>query len=116
MAEKHDRPHLRQLRGFTRVERLRSVGLVRDAIVGSNGWVTEFHEFSNLSICIEFELPAAALPGLAAALAAVEVRLSSGSEEMLQGVEGGEPVQCTLQVLFIHDEPDMRRTVLAVPG
>ena len=35
MAEKHDRPHLRQLRGFTRVERLRSVGLVRDAIVGS---------------------------------------------------------------------------------
>jgi len=25
-------------------------------------------------------------------------------------------VQCTLQVLFIHDEPDMRRTVLAVPG
>jgi len=116
MAEKHDRPHLRRLNGFTRVERLRCVGLVREAIVGSNGWVTEFHEFSNLSICIEFELPAAFLPALAGALAAAKVRLSAGSEEMLRGVEGGEPVQCTLQVLFIHDEPDMRQTVLAVPG
>jgi hypothetical protein len=56
------------------------------------------------------------LPALAEALAAAEVRLGSESEEMLRGVEGGEPAQCTLQVLFVHDEPDLRRTVLAVPG
>jgi hypothetical protein len=116
MADADKGPELRQLRGFTRAERLRCVGLVRDAIVGSSGWVTDFHEFSNLSICIEFELPAARLPALAEALAAAEVRLGSESEEMLRGVEGGEPAQCTLQVLFVHDEPDLRRTVLAVPG
>jgi len=114
MADKENR--LRQLRGFTRVERLRCVGLVRDAIVGSNGWVTDFHEFSNLSICIEFELPASFLPALAGALAAAEVRLSAESEAMLREAGGGEQAECTLQVLFIHDEPDMRRTVLAVPG
>jgi hypothetical protein len=114
-----NRPNLLQLNGFTRVDRLTSVGRLRDAIIDSHGWVTNFHEFSNLSICIEFEIPIEHLPLLAEALLAAEVKLKPKTESSLFSF-GSEmasgPIQCTLQVLFIHNEPDLRRKVLAVPG
>ena len=47
------------------------------------------------------------------------IRDSTRSESILYAL-GPEmatgPIQCTLQVLFIHNEPDLRRKVLAVPG
>ena len=108
-----------QLNGFTRAERIKCVALLRDAIVDNRGWILDFNQYSNLSICIGFEMPMASLPALAKSLLDAEVGLSSRTEQMLQGIEAGQPdesAQCTLQVLFIHDEPDLRRTVLAVPG
>jgi hypothetical protein len=119
MPDKRNMPHLLQLSGFTRADRLRSVALVRDAINDTNGWITDFHEYSNLSICIAFEIPEASLPALTVSLAAASISFDSRTErtgQRLQIGTAGEPVQCTLKVLFIHDEPDMRRTVLAVPG
>ena len=119
MPESRNKPRLVQLCGFTRMERHKSVALLREAIFGSHGWITDFHEFSNISLCIEFEIPADSLPVLAEAMIAAEVRLGTLTERMLDGLEtgqAGEPVPCTLQVKFIHDEPDLRRRVLAVPG
>ncbi len=114
-----NRPNLLQLNGFTRVERLKSVARLRDAIIDSHGWVTDFHQFSNLSICLQFEIPIEHLPLLSEALLDAGVKLSSKSAAILYSI-GPEmatgPVQCTLQVLFIHNEPDLRRKVLAVPG
>jgi hypothetical protein len=78
-----NRPNLLQLNGFTRVDRLTSVGRLRDAIIDSHGWVTNFHEFSNLSICIEFEIPIEHLPLLAEALLAAEVKLKPKTESSL---------------------------------
>jgi hypothetical protein len=112
-------PNLIRLNGFTRVARTSSVALLRDAIVDSHGWVTDFHEFSNLSICLQFEIAIEHLPLLAEALVASAVKLTAQSEAILNSL-GPEmasgPIQCTLQVLFIHNEPDMKRKVLAVPG
>lgn len=114
-----NRPGFLQLNGFTRVERLASASRLRDAIVESRGWVTDFHQFSNLSICIQFEIPIEHLPLLAESLLAAGVKLNPSSESVLFSV-GPEmasgQIQCTLQVLFIHNEPDLRRKVLAVPG
>jgi hypothetical protein len=114
-----NRPNLLHLNGFTRVERLISVGLLRDAIVSSYGWITDFHQFSNLSICLQFDISIEHLPLLAESLLTAGVKFSAKSESMLYSL-GPEmatgPVQCTLQVLFIHNEPDLRRKVLAVPG
>jgi len=114
-----NRPNLLHLNGFTRVERLTSVGRMREAIVSSYGWITGFHQFSNLSICLQFEIPIEHLPLLAEALLEAGVKFSTKSEAMLYSLApemATGPVQCTLQVLFIHNEPDLRRTVLAVPG
>jgi hypothetical protein len=114
-----NRPNLLHLNGFTRVERLTSVARLRDAVVDSRGWVTDFHQFSNLSICLRIEIPIEHLPLLAEALLAAGVKLTAKTESVLYSF-GPElatgPIQCTLQVLFIHNEPDMRRKVLAVPG
>jgi len=114
-----NRPNLLHLNGFTRVDRLKSVAALREAIVGSHGWVTDFHEFSNLSICLQFEIPIEHLPLLAESLLDAGVKFSTRSESILYTL-GPEmatgPIQCTLQVLFIHNEPDLRRKVLAVPG
>jgi hypothetical protein len=113
------RPDLLHINGFTRVERLTSIARLREAIVGSYGWITDFHQFSNLSICLQFEIPIEHLPLLAESLLAAGVKFSAKSEAMLYALNpemATGPVQCTLQVLFIHNEPDLRRTVLAVPG
>lgn len=114
-----NRPNLLHLNGFTRVERLKSVARLRESIVGSHGWVTDFHQFSNLSICLQFEIPIEHLPLLAESLLDAGVKFNSRSESVLYSL-GPEmatgPIQCTLQVLFIHNEPDLRRKVLAVPG
>ncbi len=114
-----NRPNLLHLNGFTRVERLKSVARLRDAIVSSRGWVTDFHQFSNLSICLQVEIPIEHLPLLAESLLEAGVKFNTRSEGLLYSV-GPEmatgPIQCTLQVLFIHNEPDLRRKVLAVPG
>lgn len=113
------RSNLLHLNGFTRVERLKSVGRLREAIVSSHGWVTDFHQFSNLSICLQFEIPIEQLPLLAESLLEAGVKFIARSEALFYSV-GPEmatgPIQCTLQVLFIHNEPDLRRKVLAVPG
>ena len=119
MADTGNHPHLLQLNGSTRVERHKSIALLRDAIDSGQGWITDFHEYSNLSICIGFEMPVAFLPALTASLLAAEVSLSFRTEQALQNAETmlvDDSVRCTFQVLFIHDEPDLRRTVLAVPG
>ena len=113
------RPGILQLNGFTRMDRLKSVGLLRDAIDSGNGWIVGFNEYSNISICIQFEISAGYLPKVAASLRTADVTLNAKSEELLRGLEGeaaSRSMDCTLQVLFVHNEPDLRRTVLAVPG
>jgi hypothetical protein len=114
-----NRPNLLHLNGFTRVERLQAVASLRDAIVNSHGWVTDFHQFSNISICLQFEIPIEHLPLLAESLLMAGIKFSARTESILYSI-GPEmasgPIQCTLQVLFIHSEPDLRRKVLAVPG
>jgi hypothetical protein len=114
-----ERPGILQLNGFTRMDRLKSVGLLRDAIDSSNGWIVGFNEYSNISICIQFEISAEYLPKVAASLRAAEVTLNAKSEELLRALAAdgaAGAMDCTLQVLFVHNEPDLRRTVLAVPG
>lgn len=114
-----NRPNLLRLNGMTRVARLRSVALLREAIVSSRGWVTDFHEFSNISICLQLEIPIEHLPLLAESLLAAGVKFDAASESLLfsYGEEQARgPIPCTLQVLFVHNEPDLKRKVLAVPG
>jgi len=109
-----------QLSGFTTAERLSITDRVSEAISQAGGWITDFHQYSNISLCINVEIPNANLPRLAASLQEAGLKLSQESLEQLTPAEKSalhqEDVGGTLQITFVHDEPDLYREVPAVPG
>ena len=100
-------------------------GRVERAIASSGGSILDFRQFSNVSVCVTFEIAAARLEGLRDALARAGLRMSPESLDSLaraceaarRGETGGaDGLACTLAVTFFHDEPDLRIAVPAVPG
>lgn len=93
---------------------------VNEAINQSGAWITDFHQYSNISICINFQAPIAKLDRLAAMLQETGLQLSQESLEQLRSaheptLEEQELVG-TLQITFVHNEPDLLRDIPAVPG
>lgn len=93
---------------------------VSEAINRAGAWITDFHLYSNLLICINFEVPIANLGKLAAQLQETDLHLS---QESLNQLTPNDPpplkphdLAGTLQITFVHDEPDLFRKVPAVPG
>jgi hypothetical protein len=95
---------------------------LRDAVAGSGGWITDFHLFSNTSICINFEIPLRHAARLRASLGEMDLRLTAESEDELQSFglraerAADEEIPGTLQVTFVHNEPDLRIEVPPIPG
>lgn len=109
------------LSGVTRKDRHQVMTEVNDAILHSGGWVEGHTLLSNIATVFKLELPVKGLPVLADKLEPLEVRLDEESRETVAKVTGtaGDPsveIRVTLNVTFIHDEPDLRRAVPAVPG
>jgi len=92
----------------------------------SGAWVVDVKLFSNMSACFNFEVPRSHTAQLRGALAATGLHLSKESDEsfasLLEHCEsdaGGwqEPdIAGTLQITFIHNEPDLRIEVPQIPG
>ena len=119
--------HLKVLRidGITAVARHDMTGRVKRAITSCGGSILDFRQFSNVSVCLTFEIAASRLGGLRDALAQTGLRLSRESLDALAGgreaarrddVSGADETACTLAVTFVHEEPDLRIEVPAVPG
>jgi hypothetical protein len=113
-----------RINGSTRADRHQMIFAARDAITSSGGWVTDFKLFSNLSVCLNFEISRGGVARLHTSLDELGVTLSDESERALtefsrerpeRRAAGGE-VLGTLQIAFVHDEPDLRIEVPAVPG
>ena len=113
------------LNGFTRVPRHQMIPLVREALLQSGADILDSHFFSNISLCLNFELSAERIEQLQTALADINLQLSTESLERLANfhtppkpdhAETSIPVPGTLQITFIHNEPDLRIEVPAVPG
>jgi hypothetical protein len=124
MSETGARAYLR-INASTREDRIEMTSRVARAIADMGGWVLDFKQFSNVSICINFEIPAKNIGKLHLSIEAMNLRLSRESDESLyrQGrldngpdAVPGETVPGTLQITFIHDDPDLRRDVPAIPG
>ncbi len=94
------------LQGCTRVERHAVVDLVEDAIRDVGGWILDFHQYSNISLVLELEIPPGALERLVGYLREGGVAFAALPE--LRPEEEGDALLGTLQVTFIHDEPDLR--------
>lgn len=109
-----------RLDGFTKAERIQMTSRVSEAINQAGAWITDFHQYSNILICINFEVPSANLERLAVTLQETDLHLSQESMEQLMFTNDltlkQEELIGTLQITFVHDEPDLLREVPAVPG
>jgi hypothetical protein len=109
-----------RLDGFTKAERIQMTARVSEAISQAGASITDFHLYSNVLICINFEVPSANLDRLAASLQETGLHMSQESLEQLMPANDSTPKQKelvgTLQITFVHNEPDLLREIPAVPG
>ncbi|RKE85747.1 hypothetical protein [Rhizobium sp. AG855] len=99
--------------GVTRLERRLATQLVFDTVNRLGGWIDDTRMYSNLMNTIRLTLPAGAFPAFAEALSGAGITVDVPHDL------GGHPEaerMATLQLTFIHDEPDLRREVPAIPG
>lgn len=105
----------------TRVNRHEVMAEVNDAVIGAGGWVEGHTLFSNIATTFQIMLAHGKIDGFLAAIEAAGVHIDDPGATRLaaqSGREGGteDEVPLSLNVTFIHDEPDLRRDVPMVPG
>jgi hypothetical protein len=100
-----------RLDGFTKAERVQRTARVSDAINQAGAWITNFHLYSNILICINFEVPLSNLDKLALSLQETGLHLSQESLEQLiprnDSTLKAKELVGTLQITFVHHEPDL---------
>jgi hypothetical protein len=103
------------LTAVTRVERKAATSFVFDTVNRLGGWIDDVHMYSNLMNTIRLTLPAGAFVALIAALeeGGIAVDPPQGLGEIRDPLVER---MATLQLTFIHDEPDLKREVPSVPG
>ncbi|MEK6286440.1 MAG: hypothetical protein AABO57_11915 [Acidobacteriota bacterium] len=102
------------------------IARVRSALAASAAWVLDVKQFSNVSVCFSFEIPGNRVARLREALAAADLRLTRESNDSFASFsasnesagEGSQTtdVAGTLQITFIHNEPDLKIEVPRIPG
>lgn len=107
--------------GVTKADRHRVTAEVNDAISAAGGWVINHTLFSNIAITIQCSLLAERLDDFRERVIGAGVRLDDESlarigAAVAQHASETMDMTASLNVTFIHDEPDLRREVPAVPG
>ena len=93
-----------------------------EALGKAGGWILDYKMFSNKTIVIVFEINRSDLPTLYRELKDTGLKLTQTSEADFQELislaqeRGLSMVTGTLQINFIHNDPDLRIEVPAVPG
>jgi hypothetical protein len=109
------------LSAVTRRNRHDAMAEINDAVIGAGGWVEGHTLFSNIATTFRTELPMEKIADFVRAIDSLGVHLDTESKHAvaLQEAPGNRrdaDVPVTLNVTFIHDEPDLRREVPMVPG
>ncbi len=102
------------LHTVTKLERNFVTSMVMDEISAQGGWVEDLHLFSNIMTTIRFVIKQDKLANLRAALNRSGLQIS----EMDEAVQEIADAECSgsLQVTFVHTEPDLKREIPQVPG
>ncbi len=105
------------LTAATRRECNAATGFVFDSINALGGWIDDVNMYSNMMTAVRFTLKENRLGTLIDMLAGEGISVDPGpiSSEISKALEDTERA-CSLQISFLHDEPDLRRDVPAVPG
>ena len=108
--------HIR-LAGFTRVDRHEMITKLRDALQSASADLIDFQMFSNTAINLTFEMREMHLGRLESALVSAGLALDDESlEAMRMGGKTADILTGSLNVTFIHSEPDLRIPVPPIPG
>lgn len=115
------RPRIIMLTGVTHANRHQVTADINDAVVASGGWVADHTFFSNIATNFRLVLEPQGLARFRDLVIKAGVHLDEESDARLSDLiahEKGLPEElpASLNVTFIHDEPDLRREVPAVPG
>lgn len=106
-----------QINATTTAERRAATDAVKNAVIHAGGWITGYTQFSNVSICLNFEIESRLVAPLSEALTLSGVTLSASSLSSLrEAASGGSERELpgTIQITFVHNEPDLR--LPAPPG
>lgn len=113
-------PRFIKINGFTRENRFVMTATINDAIHESGAWILDFKQYSNKSLVILFQMSARDIGRLHAAVLDTDLKITGESEELLKNCDAQQQllddekvfdIYGTLQITFIHDEPDIRRYV-----
>lgn len=113
-------PAIVRLTAFTRKNRHHSMADLDEAIADAGGWISAHTLFSNISASVAFSLPTGGLGDFLARATRAGITFDAGSRGRLMDGDAprqsGDDIPLSLNITFIHDEPDLRREVPAVPG
>lgn len=84
---------------------------MHDVLTAVGASVTDFTQFSNISVCTTFEVRGSRISELESHLKAAGLSFTPSGI-----AEGDVPIPGTLQITFFHSDPDLRIPLPAVPG
>jgi hypothetical protein len=107
-----------RIEGVTRAPRNEMIARVSRAIQDAGADILDSRFYSNLSMFVAGEIAWSKIGMLSDLLAGTGLRLNERSIEAMQQPNAGQDrlVAFHLVVVFVHDEPDLRIAVPAVPG
>ena len=91
-----------RLDGFTKTERIQMTARVSEAISRAGAWITDFHQYSNILICINFEVPSANLEKFATTLLQTGLHLSQESMNQLIADDSTQKDKELVGTLQVH--------------
>ena len=105
------------LSAYTRGNRHDATAAIDDAITAAGGWLMDHTLFSNVAASFRFAVPQQGLAVLGSRFDTAGLGLDGDSRRSIETVSTSEDeITVALNVTFIHDEPDLRREIPAVPG
>lgn len=108
------------LNGISRSERQEVISSATEAVHKSGGWVDDVHFFSNVAVNLRCVILASGAGRLVKELIRLPIGLGRDHTNSLgraaSSLEANEELRFSLQITFVHDEPDLRRHVPSVPG
>lgn len=115
------RPPRLMLSAVTRRNRHDAMADINDAVAAAGGWVEGHTLFSNIATTFRVFLPEGRIGAFADAVERLGVHVDAESRGKLASLVRGPSTTdderaLSLNLTFLHDEPDLRREVPMVPG